>query len=334
MSYDVLKKEIKDNVFRNIYLFYGEESYLKDYYINQIFKANINEALKDMNFLIMDETSASPQGIVGFCESFPMMDHKKMLIIKKTNLLKNKKSAEGLDIDGFTEYLDNIPPYAIIIFAEGGEIDKRVSMYKYIEKNGLVVEFSYQTREQLANWVQRFFNDNNKKITKEDILYIVDNTDPDMQSILNECNKLLDYSFDKGVVERKDMEALLTRSLSSQVFEMVDNIVGNNTSAALQMLDEMLCLKEPAPKILALIARQIRLMLQAKAYQNEGLGQNEIAKKAGVNYIYKYLKQGEKFSIPRLEKLLIECSEADLMIKSSSVDDRIVLEKLIMQIAQ
>ncbi len=333
MSYDILKKEIKEKKLRNIYLFYGQETYLRDYYLNQIDKLMVNQSIKEMNFLLMDENGASIQGIIEFCDNPPVMSDKKLLVIKKTNFLKNKKSGSGTDIERLLEYLDTIPDYIVIVFVEGTEIDKRNSIYKYIEKNGLVSEFIYQSREQIANWVERIFKDANKKVTKEDILYIVDNTNPDMQSILNECNKLIDYSLDKDVIELKEIQSVLTKSLNSRVFEMIDNIISNNTKKALEMLGEMLFLKEPTPKILSLIARQIKLLLQVKVYTNEGLSQNEIAKRIELKYVYKFIKQGEKFSVERLEKLLLECSSADMMIKTSSVDDKIILEKLIMQIA-
>ena len=333
MSYEILKKELKENKLRNIYLFYGVEDYLKNFHLNQIENMIITEELKNFNYLFLDENNASPQVIVDFCESLPVMSDKKLLVIRKTNLLKNKKSSSGINLEGLMKYFEDIPNYICMIFVETNEIDKRSSLYKYIEKSGLAVEFEFQKRDQLSNLVERMFKENGKVIGKDEILYIVDNTDPDVQSVLNECNKIIDYCYEKSSITISDIKSIITCSLTSQVFEMIDNTAQKNIKQALLMLNEMLTLKEPIPKILVLIARQIKIMLQVKLLSIEGLNQNEIAKRVGIYYINKYIKQSDRFSIEKLEELLFECSTADIKIKTSGVEDRIILEELIIKIA-
>ena len=333
MSYEVLKKELKENKLRNIYLFYGVEDYLKNFHLNQIENMTITEELKSFNYLFLDESSVSPQAIVDFCESLPVMCDKKLLVIKKTNLLKSKKSSSGINLDGLMKYFEDIPDYVCIIFVEANEIDKRSSLYKYIEKSGLTVEFGLQKRDQLSNWIERVFKENGKSIGKDEILYIVDNADTNMQSILNECNKIIDYCFDKKSISLEDVKSIITHSLTFQVFEMIDETAQKNLKKALIMLNEMLILKEPTPRILSLIAWRIKIMLQAKVLLKEGLSQNEIAKRTGAYFISKCIKQSDNFSIEKLEELMYECSIADVKIKTSAIEDRIILEELIIKIA-
>lgn len=331
MSYDILKKELKENIIRNIYLFHGVEDYLVRFYTNTIKQSLISELTSSFNYLVLDNDTLSFDAVVDFCECPPMMSNNKLLLIK--NVLKNKKHSQ--DIEKLIEYLpQSLPSYMCVIFAEDGATDKRTGIVKMIEKIGLAVEFAYQDKMQLANWVERFFKDSNIKIGKEEILHIIENTDPDMQSISNECNKIIDYCTDKGCVEKNDIDNILTHSLSSKVFEMLDNVAQKSLDTALKMLDEMLALKEPVPRILVLIARHVKIMLQIKLYLKEGISQNEISKRTGVYYIYKYLKQSEDFSIEKLEECMELCGKADLEIKSTGISDKLILEKLIVEIAK
>ena len=49
MSQDILKKEVKNGNIRNIYLFYGEEDYLKEVYCKKIEDIVLKDGLKELN---------------------------------------------------------------------------------------------------------------------------------------------------------------------------------------------------------------------------------------------------------------------------------------------
>jgi DNA polymerase-3 subunit delta len=329
MSFDILKKELKQNNIRNLYLFYGPEEYLSEYYINHI-KDNTVTAIPELNLLMLEGEKANTDAIIEFCDSPPMMSQKKLLIVKKFSGFK--KRADESKKDSLIDYLLNVPEYACVIFVEE-EVNKKNKLYTCIEKNGLVVEFEYQTKEMLVKWTEKIFKEYGKSINNDIAGYLIDNLDPDMQSILNECMKLIDYAGEKNTVTKEDIDKICTKSLSSKVFEMMDSIGQKNLQDAFLKLNDMISLKEPVVKILVLLARHVRIMLQVKMAQEDGLTPNLISKKLGIGFINKYLSQSRNFSIEKLRDALNGCSEADLEIKTKGVDDRIILEKLIVQIA-
>lgn len=331
MSFDILKKELKENKVRNIYLFYGPEEYLIKYYTNQI-KDNTVTGIPELNLLILEEEKAAVNAIIEFCDSPPMMSEKKLLIVKKFPGFKKKSEDGASKKDTLIDYLAEIPEFSHIIFVEE-EVNKKSKLYGCIEKNGLAVEFAYQTKEMLINWIAKVFKEHYKSISKDAAVYLIDNLDPDMQSILNECMKLVDYAGERKEVTVEDIDKICTKSLSSKVFEMMDSIGQKNLQDAFLKLNDMISLKEPAVKILVLLARHVRILLQVKMAQEEGLPPNIISQKLGVGFINKYLSQSRNFTVEKLKAALNECSEADLEIKTKGVDDRIVLEKLIAEIA-
>lgn len=330
MSFDILKKELKENKIRNLYFFYGSEKYLVKYYINNI-KDNTVTALPELNLLTLDGEKSTVDAIVEFCDSPPMMSQKKLLIVKNYPGFK-KKSDEGKK-DSLVDYLSDIPKYVYIIFTEE-EVNKRSKLYECIEKNGLIAEFEYQTKEMLVKWAAKIFIEYGKSISKEAAGYLIENLDSDMQSILNECMKLVDYAGEKKIVTIEDIDKICTKSLNSKVFEMMDSIGQKNLQDAFLKLNDMISLKEPVVKILVLLARHVRILLQVKMAQEEGLTPNIISQKLGVGFINKYLNQSRNFTVEKLKIALSGCAETDLEIKTKGVNDRILLEKLIVQIAR
>lgn len=335
MSFESLKKEIKNDVLRNIYLFYGPEEYLIKYYCKYIREQFFKEGLQDINYLVLEGSNATVGAIIEFCDSFPFLANKKILIVKNSNVFKTKKAKGNSEssMEILLDYFSHIPEYIHIIFVEGTELDKRNSVFNYIKNNGLVVEFQYQPKSQLIKWVSKIFKENGKTIEHELSDHLLDNLEPDMQSIYNECMKIIGFS-ENDIISADDINKVLTKSLNSKVFDMIDSIGQKNTEDALIKLNDMISLKEPVLKMLVLVARHIRILLQVKLALNEGMPQNIISQKLGINYIYKYIKQSENFSVSKLKQALVNCSEADIAIKTSGVDERIVLERLIVQIGE
>lgn len=331
MSFDILKKELKESKIRNLYLFNGPEEYLIKYYINNI-KVDIVNALPELNLLILEGEKATVDAIIEFCDSPAIMSEKKLLIVKRFPGFKKKSDEGNSKKDSIVDYLKDIPEYVHIIFAED-EVNKRSKLYGCIEKNGLIVEFAYQTKEMLVNWIAKIFKEHGKLINKDAAGYLIENIDSDMQSVLNECMKLVDYTGERNLVIVEDIDEISTKSLSSKVFEMMDCIGQKNLQEAFLKLNDMISLKEPIIKILVLLARHVRILLQVKMAQEDGLSPNVISQKLGVGFINKYLSQSRNFKVEKLKIALNSCAGADLEIKTKGVDDRIVLEKLIAEIA-
>lgn len=83
-----------------------------------------------------------------------------------------------------------------------------------------------------------------------------------------------------------------------------------------------------------MITRQIRLMLGYKLYKNKGYGEGEIQDKLQIKR-YEYSKissQSREFSISQLESILDKILILDKQLKTTSTDEKILMEMLIIEI--
>lgn len=335
MSIEILKEEIRGNKLRNLYLFYGPEEYLKKHYTGSIENCILKDELKDFNKIVL-EGKADLKKLVDTCETLPVFSNKKIVIIKDSGLFKSGKktdSDKGKNKDkgsGLPEYLQSIPEYTCLVFLED-EIDKRVKTVDVIKKNGLIVEFPLQKPEELVKWVVKVFKSYKKDIDRTAASQLVDNCDEGMNDLLNEINKISSYVGDRGIVTEEDVEKVCTKSIKVKIFDLTDAISEKNVSKALKLLDDMISLKEPLPKVLFMIARQIRLLMEMKLSESEGLRLEAAAAKARITPYAagKIQKQAKKFSIDKLKRVLNESLELDVAIKTGRINDRIAVELLI-----
>ncbi|MCX7746739.1 MAG: DNA polymerase III subunit delta [Clostridia bacterium] len=337
MSVENLKDDIKNHKYRRLYLFYGPEEYLKKYYLESIEKELLREDLAALNRIVL-EGKPDVRKVVEACETLPMFSEKKLVIIKNSGLLKaGKKAGEEKgknkgQSDELLTYLQNIPDYTCLVFYEA-EVDKRMKLVDTIKKNGLVVEFAYQKPVELVKWVTKVFKSHQKEIDQADASKLVENSEQGMTEILNEVNKLILYLGDRKRVAGEDIEKVCTKSIKGRIFDLTDAIAEKNRGKALKLLEDMVVLKEPIPKILFMITRQFRQVLEIKLLKESGMSGDKAASEMGITpYMAgKLIKQSGSFSVEKLKNAIHESLELDRAIKTGKIKDRIAAEILIVK---
>lgn len=336
MSISVLKEEIKNNKIRNLYLFYGDEEYLKKTYLGKIEDKILDRQTADFNKIIF-EGKTDLGKLIDACETMPMLSEKKLVVVKDSGFFKSRKKEDGTKKDSknghqgsLSELISSVPGHTCLIFYES-EVGGRLKLIEEINKKGLVVNFTRQKPQDLVNWTILTMNTMGKKLEPNAASLLVDFSDLDMSGLMNEMSKLAAYVGEKERISIADVKAVCARSLKSRVFDLTDAIADSNAPDALKILDELIALKEPIPKILYMIARQMRQLLEMKLLLNEGKRDGEAASALGVSpYIAgRIARQSGKFNLKVLEKALETCLEMDIAIKSGKLEDKAAAEILI-----
>lgn len=334
MSEALLKKAIKDKEIGSLYLFYGPEEYLKRNYTDYIEANLLSDDFKLLNKVVL-EGKASPSAIIDNCETLPVFSDKRMVIVKNSGLFKGKKKAEEADKkgkanDSLAQFLQNVPEHACLIFIET-EIDKRIKYVDLIKKNGLIVEFDYRKPEELAAWVIKRVKAGNHEVDLKTAAQLVEYCEPGMDDISNEINKLCAYAGDRQKISLTDIKKVCTKSVKSRVFDLTDAIAAKQCAKALTLLNDMVVLKEPMPKVMYMIARQFRQLLQVKLLSLEGATQAEITSRLKLPPYFsgKILKQAQRFSLEKLESAISTGLELDLAIKTGKMEDKAAIELMI-----
>lgn len=340
MSLDILKSQVKSGQFNNLYLFCGPEEFLKKYYLDCIAKQIINKDFVEMNKIVLDG-KVDADRISGSCEAFPVFSDNKLVIVKNSGFFKpKKKDSEGAEEkqsakgDRLQNYLNELPSYTCLIFCED-EVDKRLKITSLIKKKGLVVEFPYQNPIELVKWVKKGFKANRKEIDNEAASMLIEYCEPGMTDILNEINKLSVYKKESNVITMEDIGKACSRSIKSRIFDLTDAVAERDGQKALKLLNDMIELKEPIPRIFYMIIRQLRLLLQMKLMREEGISESEAASKLSLLPFAarKISAQLKTFSTDKLAAALEECLNLDTDIKTGKMNDRMAAELLIAKLA-
>ena len=210
-------------------------------------------------------------------------------------------------------------------------MDKRTKLYKAVKKNGRVSEFNQQDEATLKKWILSMLSKEGKKITGQAMEFLLERVGTDMAYIKTEVEKLLCYSMKKEEITREDIDTVCTKRVQNQIFEMIAAIGEKQQKKALRLYYDLLTLKEPPMRILALIGRQFNLLLQVKELEKKGYATAVMAEKTGLHgfVVGKYKNQAKRFKTGELKQALEDCVQADEDVKNGKINDRMSVEILI-----
>ena len=139
-----INEDIKSGNFRQVYLLFGEEAYLKRQYKDKLRKAMIPEG-DTMNYAYYEGKGVNPAELIDLAETMPFFSDRRLIIVENSGFFKNASPE-------LADYIKEMPDTACFVFVEQ-EVDKRGKLYKAVKARGRIVEMSRQDEKTLLLWI-------------------------------------------------------------------------------------------------------------------------------------------------------------------------------------
>ena len=316
-----LNQDIKTGEFKQIYLLYGEEAFLKNSYKNRLKEAIIGD--DTMNFARFEGKGLDVDELIRLADTMPFFAERRLILVEDSGFFKSAS-------DALVQYLPFMPDTTILLFVET-EVDKRNRLYKKVKDMGYAAELNRQDSAQLARWAGGILTREQKKITKHTMELFLSMAGDDMENIRMELEKLISYTLGREVITDEDVLAVCTVQVTNRIFEMVSAIVNRQPRKAMDLYEDLLTLKEPPMRILFLIARQFNQLLQVKDLMGKGMDKGTIASKLKMQpfVVGKTMPQARQFGREQILSYVEFCVETEEAVKSGRLQDRLAVELLI-----
>lgn len=320
----IIDEDIRKNEFKNIYLLYGEETYLKRQYKEKLIHALVPEG-DTMNFSSYEGKEINPKELIDLAETLPFFADRRVILVEDSGFFKN--SCEEL-----TSYLPEISQTTCFLFVES-QVDKRSKMYKQVKKSGRSVCFDRQGEDVLMRWVGTRLKKEGKTMTKAAYRQFITKTGNDMENIDKELEKLICYCLEKDSIGVEEVEAVCVEQTTNKIFDMVNSISQKQQKQALDLYYDLLTLKEPPMRILFLILRQFQKLMLIKELTGQGADNRTIASKAGMPEfaVRKNQAMAGNFRMEQLRAAIEDGIELEESVKTGRMNDRMAVEVLIVK---
>lgn len=319
-----INEDIKTGNFRPVYLLYGEEAYLKKQYKDKLTKAIFPDG-DTMNYSYFEGKGIAVTELIDLGETMPFFAERRLIVVENSGFFKSATPE-------LADYMKAMPDTACFIFVES-EVDKRGKLFKAVKDKGCVVEMGRQDEKTLLIWIASNMKREGKLIKESTARYLVTKTGADMENLEKEMEKLFSYTLGKDEVTLQDVDDICTTQLTNKIFEMVEAVAEKQQKKALDYYYDLLALKEPPMRILYLLTRQFKLLLQVKDLLKKGFDKSQIAKTAGLHPFAagKYMKQCRTFSETELREIMEEAALTEELVKTGRLNDRMSVELFIVK---
>ena len=324
-----LKADIKNKIFKRIYLLFGEERLLVNQYAKRIRTAAIDPGMEQMNVETLAGKTSNIDAAIEAAETTAFMSDYRLVVMNGTGLFAAGRKA---DSERLSEFLPMIPDTTILLCLET-DVDKRGRLYKNTAKLGRAIEFKRPPEKELAGWLDKLFAKEGKRLSPASTRMLIQHTAGDMQLLYSEVQKLISYAAGE-MIEESDVNAVCVKSLEARIFDLVAAVGNKDSRHALEIFNNMLLMKESPIMVLTMIARQLRMILQC-SHLSGSHAPGEIAVIVGIQEfrVKEYLRQSRNFTEAGLISALESVLHSDFNIKTGQAGDKLAVEMLILSLA-
>lgn len=263
---------------------------------------------------------------------------KKIIIAKNTGLFKKetKKKAKKDDnsikqklLDYLKENLEFIKSSVVLVFVED-EVDK-CELMEFINKNGIVCNFEYQKPNQIQTRLKAITNAYKVNIDVPTMSYFIECCGTDMQDLINEIRKLIEYAGTGGNITKEDIDNLSIKKMESIIFDLTDSLGKKNTKVAIEVLRNLILAKEPVQKILITLYNHFRKLYLVKLAlnSNKDIIYALDLKPNQTFLVNKYKMQAGYFKMNEIRNILKELIDLDYKYKIGLIDLEVGFESIL-----
>lgn len=334
MTIEDLENELKLNKLRSLYLFYGEELFLLESSLKKI-KTIFGKTIKGINYILIDETNIDE--LISDIDTPSFGYEKKLIIVKNSGLFKKEGKRKNTELTKLKEKLNNyinknieiINDSVVIVFIED-DIQKQ-ELVSTIEKYGSSVKFDLQKPIQIEKRIKAICNAYKVNIDNATLKYFIESCGTNMQELINEIRKLIEYAGENGTIKKDDIDKLSIKKLESIIFELTDNLGRKKIKEALEVMNNLIYSKEPIQKILITLYNHFKKIYFVKLSTNSNKNLIEILnlKPNQTFLVDKYKMQAKYFKEKELQAILYKLIDLDYYYKIGKIDLQVGLESIL-----
>lgn len=327
-----LKKQIKNRSFAPIYVLYGSEQLYVRQYTKLLVEAVAGKSPSDFNFHSFSgevnlDTLASAIGVVPFMSEYNcvlvtdiFLD---MLSADEMDKLKTicKMKAEG------TVFILSMPSYVPKRSAKSFD-----AIRKRAQKDGMVIKFEKPGEAQLEKYVGKWAGSQGKLISRVNASRLIKYCGSDLTRLKNEVDKLCAYTSGEEIT-LETIDKLVPQTLEARIFSLSDMVLSGRGDDAFKTLDQLFYQKEEPVMMLYVLSTAFTDAYRVRVADESGIDLKTLA--ADFAYgkrtfaLERARRSARQISTEALRKCLDVLTDADVKMKSVSVNPRLFLEQLI-----
>lgn len=312
-----------------LYGVFGEEDFLVGHGVEafcQCAAFGPNAALNIERFHAAD---APPARVLESARTLPFLGRRRLVLVLDADQYKAAQLGE------FVGYLEDPPPSACLVFA-GSKLDARTKFAKLLQQRGRVHVFAKLYPNQLPPWLQGRAKVRGKRLSVSAAAFLAELAGLGLGALDSEVEKLSLYVGKRPEIGLDDARAVVGGGRLRTIFDLTDAIAAADLHRALTAFNQLHALGEAPVRVLAMVQRMFRQVLEASRLLERGGDERQVARQMRIppQAAQTLLGRARRESKTGLSARLARLLQADMALKSSPATDRAIVERLIMDLCR
>jgi len=326
-----------------LYILYGADTYSSHQELQNI-KGNLGDAeMLAVSTTILKGADVSPTELRDICQVVPFMNPYRLIIVeglltlfeaelktKNNNHHSNKRGIKKLDDWGiFIDAIKFMPESTILIFIDE-KLNRSNPLLKNLSPHSTVKIFPLLKDREVFSWINNRIKNNGGTINAAAMRLLVEYSSNDLWTLNNEIEKLLAYCSGRQIRE-EDVTMLTCYSREANIFNLVDSIFERRIKQTHNILQRLMKDGTNASYIIAMIARQLRLIIRVKYLEDKYNKKNalESLNLSSEYVLNKTINQADKYTTTQLSECYHRLLQADVDIKTGKYNEDVAIDLLI-----
>jgi len=346
--------EVAGRKLRPAYVFIGDEVFFRDQCREAILEHLVPEGSRDFSLHDLDLSETSVVEVIDRARTPSLMAPFQVFFIRGVkNLYTRGSHAE--EFAAIEAYLKDPNPDAMLIFVadhisipadarrmELADKDRYERIRETLGEYCGMVELARVEESDGVRWIVETGGKQGVKVDQDAARELIDSLGADMMLVSQELEKLVLYVAEKKHITLGDVETLVLAAKQSSLYELTDAISAKDKARALAVLDALLSSGEGEEAaighlhMLARTFRQMLVILERNVRDSRTIWQAlwqgfRVPPFAAEDIIRQARRYKSRSELTRAIKLI---ARADLALRSNPPGKRLVLEQLVLQLAE
>ena len=334
-----LKAAIKNAGETNVWLLFGEDGFLKDFYCGKLLDACLDDGFRAFNLRVFQDDENDLDEIFADAETLPMMAPRRVLLIRNYPLSELGKN----QLQAFEKRLASIPPTSVLIFFYNTlpveynpkKPDKWTAVIDAVGRRGIAAQLTHRTPAQIAAALIKNAKNGEKRIPgtigEAEALYLIEQTGADFLQLQNEFDKLCAYADGKPITKEM-IDAVCVKTVEADVFRLSTAIFGGDADRAFEIARALLRQKTPLQQIMGALIKAYADLYRYKVASAAGRGPADFAEAFGYKYLGPFqeiARVAGRMDMAAVTRSLEILTETDIKSKSTGDDPAVLLTQTV-----
>lgn len=319
--------EARAGKFRPVLVLVGAERFLAERAVGHLRAAVLGDGPTGLNDEVFHGQGLAARTVTQAARTLPMFAKARFLLVRDVD------EAADAELDALASYLaEPSPSTCLVMTAE--KIDQRTRFAKAAKSAGAWVDATPMRGGAVRSFAMAEAKSRGHTLPSDGADLLLDAVGTDLAALDDALERLSLYVGANKPIDADAVSACIARVRVDTIWALVDAVGNRDTRTAMRTVSSLLADREPPLRILAMVARQLRIVARMRDALASGLKPPDAVKLAGAPPFkaQELAASARRFGPGELRTAFRTLAETDLALKGSGRPPGVVLEEALLRL--